>query len=247
MRERVFLAGATGAIGTMLIPLLRDAGFAVYGGTRRAERAAALEAQGVTPVVVDVFDAAALKEALVRIAPESVVHQLTDLPRGLDPAAMAEAVVRNARVRTEGTRHLMAAALAAGARRMVAQSIAWGYAAGPRPFTEDRPLDLAAEGLRRVSVSGVAALEQCVLGTPALTGTVLRYGQLYGPGTGTDAATGASPVHVEAAAWAALLALQRSEGGIFNIAEDNPELSSEKAQRLLGWRGDMRLKQGGAA
>jgi nucleoside-diphosphate-sugar epimerase len=244
MNERVFLAGATGAIGTVLVPLLIEAGYTVYGGTRDADRAAALEARGATPVVVDVFDAKALKAALVSIAPSGVIHQLTDLPRGLDPSRMAEAVVRNARIRTEGTQNLVDAALAAGATKIVAQSIAWGYAAGNKPYTEDMALDIDAEGMRRTSVGGVAALERCVLGTLGLKGTVLRYGQLYGQGTGADAATGASPLHVDAAAWAALLAYQRSEGGIFNVTENNPDVDSTKIRRALGWLPSMRLARG---
>ena len=236
MSEKVFLAGATGAVGAALIPLLVEAGYTVYGSTRRAERTAALQAQGVHPVVVDVFDAQALKAALVRIAPWAVVHQLTDLPKDLDPARMTEAAALNARVRTEGTRNLVAAAQAAGAKRLVAQSIAWAYAPGPKPFTEDRPLDVDAQGTRRVSVDGVVALEQAVLGAQGITGTVLRYGQLYGPGTSTAEPRGASPVHVEAAARAALLALRHTTGGVFNIAEDGAEASSELAKRVLGWR-----------
>ncbi len=191
MSEKVFLAGATGAVGAALIPLLVEAGYTVYGSTRRAERTVALQAQGVHPVVVDVFDAQALKAALVRIAPWAVVHQLTDLPKDLDPARMTEAAALNARVRTEGTRNLVAAAQAAGAKRLVAQSIAWAYAPGPKPFTEDRLLDVDAQGTRRVSVDGVVALEQAVLGAQGITGTVLRYGQLYGPGTSTT--TGCTP------------------------------------------------------
>jgi nucleoside-diphosphate-sugar epimerase len=241
MSEKVFVAGATGAVGTALVPLLIDAGYTVYGSTRRADRAAALQAQGVHPVVVDVFDADALKAALLRIAPWAVVHQLTDLPKDLDPARMAEAAALNARVRTEGTRNLVAAAQAAGAQRLVAQSIAWAYASGPKPFTEDQPLDVDAQGMRRVSVDGVVALEQAVLGTQGahgITATVLRYGQLYGPGTSTAEPRGAMPLHVAAAARAALLALQRSTGGVFNIAEDSAEVSSEKAKRAWGWTAD---------
>lgn len=238
MSEKVFVAGAAGAVGAALVPLLIEAGYAVYGSTRDARRADALRAQGVQPVVVDVFDAAALKAALAGIAPWAVIHQLTDLPKDLDPARMAEAGVRNARVRTEGTRNLVAAAQAAGVRRLVAQSIAWAYAPGPRPFTEAQPLDLHAEGARRVSVDGVVALEQSVLGAhgvQGITATVLRYGQLYGPGTSTGVATGPMPLHVADAARAALLALQRSSGGVFNIAEDSAEVSSDKAKRELGW------------
>jgi hypothetical protein len=167
MSEKVFVAGAAGAVGAALVPLLIEAGYAVYGSTRDARRADALRAQGVQPVVVDVFDAAALKAALAHIAPWAVIHQLTDLPKDLDPARMAEAGVRNARVRTEGTHNLVAAAQAAGVQRLVAQSIAWAYAPGPRPFTEAQPLDVHAEGARRVSVDGVVALEQSVLGAHA--------------------------------------------------------------------------------
>lgn len=240
MSEKVFLAGATGAVGVALIPMLIEAGYTVHGSTRRADRVGALEAMGVQPVVLDVFDAAALRDALVRIAPWGVIHQLTDLPKDLDPARMAEAAVLNARVRTEGTRNLVAAAQAAGAKRLVAQSIAWAYAPGPKPFTEAQPLDIEAEGARRISVGGVAALEQSVMGAQGMTATVLRYGQLYGPSTSTGTPKGPSPLHVEAAARAALLALQRSTGGIFNIAEDGNEVSSEKAKQSLGWRADAR-------
>ena len=242
MSEKIFVAGAAGAVGTALVPLLIEAGYAVYGGTRRADRASALEDRGVTPVVVDVFDAEALRAALVRIAPAAVIHQLTDLPQDLNPKLMAEAVPRNARVRTEGTRNLVAAALAAGSRRLVAQSIAWAYAPGTTPHTEEHPLELDAEGSRRVTVDGVAALEQGVLGTAGIVGTVLRYGLLYGPGTANAEAKGTSPVHVEAAAWAAVLALRYAQGGVFNIAERSPDVSSEKAKRDLGWHPSLRLR-----
>jgi nucleoside-diphosphate-sugar epimerase len=240
MTQKVFVAGASGAIGTALVPLLIAAGYQVYGSTRRAERAKKLEDAGVAPVVVDVFDAAALREALQGIAPQAVIHQLTDLPPGLDPARMAEAVIANARIREEGTRNLVAAALAAGSRRMIAQSIAWAYRPGTKPYDESCPLDLDAQGARGTSVRGVAALERQVLETASLSGTVLRYGQIYGPGTGVDAASGSSPLHVEAAAYAALLALQQGKAGVYNIAQDDAEVSSEKAKRELGWSPAMR-------
>ncbi|QNK66633.1 NAD-dependent epimerase/dehydratase family protein [Variovorax sp. PAMC26660] len=246
MSERIFVAGATGAVGSVLVALLVEAGYTVYGSTRRTDRARALEAKGAHAVVVDVFDAAALDAALKRIAPWGVIHQLTDLPKDLDPKLMAEAVVRNARLRIEGTRNLVAAAQAAGARRLVAQSIAWVYAPGPRPFTEEMPLDRDPESPRRLNADAVASLERSVLGAQGMTGTVLRYGQLYGPGTSTAGPKGASPVHVEAAAWAAVLALLHRSGGIFNIAEDNAEVSSEKAKRELGWNATWRLPQGAA-
>jgi len=230
MSERIFLAGATGAIGTALVPLLARAGYTVYGGTRRAERAAALEAAGATAVVVDVFDAAALSAALVRIGPAVVIHQLTDLPPGLDPARMGDAALRNARIRDEGTRNLAAAARAAGCARFVAQSIAWAYAPGTKPFTEDQPLDLDAEGNRRISVRGIAALEKWALDSFPLAAPV---------------PSGPSPVHVEAAAWAALLATRRASGGIFNVVEDKDDVSNEKARRVLGWTPELRLTDAG--
>lgn len=239
MNRKVFLAGATGAIGRTLAPLLVEAGYTVFGTTRRAERGAELEALGVVPVLVDVFDAQTLRYAVERIGPGSVIHQLTDLPAGLAPEKMAQAVAANARIRDEGTRNLIAAAVAAGAARFVAQSIGWAYREGAMPYHETQPLDTEAAGARRVTVDGVVSLERQVLEAP-LTGTVLRYGQLYGPGTGADEARGTSPVHVEAAAYAALLALERSPGGIFNVAEDTGVLSTRKARCELGWSPAMR-------
>ncbi|MCL6307651.1 NAD(P)-dependent oxidoreductase [Pseudomonas syringae] len=235
MSRKVFVAGASGVIGRALLKLLVAAGYSVYGATRRTEKVKDIEVTGATAVVVDVYDAERLNEELVRIQPWAVIHQLTDLPRGLSPELMAKAVENNARIRTEGTRNLVAAARAAGATRLIAQSIAWAYRPGDTPYLETCPLDVEAHGSRGISVGGVAALEQQVLSEPALNGTVLRYGQLYGPGTGTDEPTGTSPVHVEAAARAALLALQTEQSGIFNITQDSPTVSNEKAKRILGW------------
>ena len=235
MATRVFVAGAAGVVGRQLVPLLVEAGYETFGTTRSPERRAQIETLGAAPVVVDVFDAAALRREVARVAPEVIVHQLTDLPPGLDPARMAAALPRNARIRTEGTRNLVAAALAAGTKRLIAQSIAWVYAPGPEPHREDDPLEVDAAGDRGVTVRGVVALEQATLGSPPLVGTVLRYGQLHGPGTGRDAPAGNAPLHVVAAARAALLALQRRQGGIFNFAESDAYISSDKARRELGW------------
>ncbi|KPW40740.1 dTDP-glucose 4,6-dehydratase [Pseudomonas amygdali pv. mellea] len=235
MSRKVFVAGASGVIGRALLKLLVAADYSVYGATRRAEKVKDIEATGATAVVVDVYDAERLNEELVRIQPWAVIHQLTDLPRGLSPELMAKAVENNARIRTEGTRNLVAAARAAGATRLIAQSIAWAYRPGDTPYLETCPLDVEAQGSRGISVGGVAALEKQVLSEPALNGTVLRYGQLYGPDTGTDEPTGTSPVHVQAAARAALLALQTEQSGVFNITQDSPTVSNEKAKRVLGW------------
>lgn len=246
MKETIWLAGASGAVGRALVPLLIDAGYTVFGGTRRADRAQALEAAGVKPVIVDVFDADALRVALVRAAPTTVIHQLTDLPYALDPAKMAQATAANARIREEGTRNLVAAALAAGSKRLIAQSIAWAYrhdSPGNKPYDETSPLDVDAEGGRGTSVRGVASLERQTLATPGLAGTALRYGQIWGPHTGMETPGGSSPVHVEAAAFAALFALQRGATGIYNIADDGGEASNLKARRELGWLPELRLSQ----
>lgn len=243
MATKIFLAGASGAIGRRLVPLLRDAGYQVFGTTRLAAKAADLESAGVTPVVIDVFDAAALLKAMSAARPAVVIHQLTDLPPRLDPSRMAEAAARNARIRDEGTRNLVAAALAAGAHRLIAQSIAWVYAPGPEPHGENDPLDLEVKTISKVSLDGVASLERQTLNSPPLEGLVLRYGALYGPGTGTDAAQGGRPpLHVDAAASAALLAVEKGHAGIYNIAEPSAYMTTDKAQRELGWDSGFRLK-----
>lgn len=239
---KVFLAGATGAIGRRLVPLLVGAGCEVHGSSRSPDKAGLLMKLGARPCIVDVFDRAALHEVLQQVRPDVVVHQLTDLPPKLDPAQMADAIGRNARVRREGTANLVAAALAAGCRRMVAQSIAWAYAEGPLPHRESDPLDLGAQGNRAITVGGVAALESAVLGTPGLVGTVLRYGNLYGPGTGADEPAGAAPLHVDAAAAAALLAVQQNAQGVFNVCEPNATVSAAKVIEQLGWSADFRCE-----
>jgi nucleoside-diphosphate-sugar epimerase len=235
MGTRVWLAGATGAVGQRLIPLLLQGGSTVFGTTRSSARAEALRSRGIEPVVVDVFDGPALTRAMVAAGPVVVVHQLTDLALIHDPSRIEEALARNARLRTEGTQNLLAAAVEAGARRVIAQSIAWVYAPGREPHVEDDPLDLGATGPPALTVRGVAALEHAVLTAPTLEGLVLRYGWLYGPGTGSTVAAGVPPLHVDAAAQAAALAVERGAPGIYNVAEPSPSVSVEKARRELGW------------
>ena len=235
---RILLAGATGVIGRPLLTLLARAGHTVTGTTRSAARAPILSAAGATPAVVDVFDAAALREVARAARPEVVIHQLTDLPEEPDPGKIAASLAANARVRVEGTPNLIAAAKAAGARRMIAQSIAFTYAPGPEPRAETDPLLPATSS---VSAKGVHALEDAVTGTPGLDGIVLRYGRLYGPGTWTPVAQGRGPLHVDAAAHAALLALTRGSPGIYNIAEDDGALTISKAREQLGFDPSFRL------
>ena len=243
MYRKIFLAGATGAIGSRLMPLLLDAGYEVFGTTRSKTKAAALQALGVIPVVVDVFDAPALSRAIAAIRPEIVIHQLTDLPAALEASGMAEGVARTTRIRIEGTRNLVTAALESGARRLIAQSLAcWVYADGPQPYSENDPLDLRGDGPYAIVVEGVVALERLTTGSPPLEGVVLRYGQIYGPGTGFDEVNGWAPLHVDAAAHAALLAIEGAKPGIFNIAEDTGYVSIAKARREFGWDPGFRLR-----
>jgi nucleoside-diphosphate-sugar epimerase len=243
MGTRIFLAGATGAIGKRLIPLLLRDGAVVFGTTRSTARAEELRSTGIEPSVVDVFDAPALTRAMLEVKPDVVVHQLTDLALIHDPSRLEEALTRNARLRTEGTQNLVAAAAEAGARRLIAQSIAWTYAPGPEPHAEEDPLNVSATGMTAITVQGVVALEQAVLHTPKLEGIVLRYGWLYGPGTGTTVAAGAPPLHVDAAASAAALAIDRGSPGIYNIADPSPLISVAKARRELGWDPDFRVQE----
>jgi nucleoside-diphosphate-sugar epimerase len=241
MSYRIFLAGASGVIGRRLTPLLRSAGHYVFGTTRSQANADLLRSLGADPVVVDVFDASALSRAVARARPDVVIHQLTDLPKDLNPREMAAAIVRTARIRSEGTRNLVTAAIAAGARRLVAQSIAWAYAPGAEPHAETDPLDTGAEGESGVNVQGLIALEYLTLKSPPLEGIVLRYGQLYGPGTISDQPSNSTPVHVDAAAYAALLATDHGRPGIYNIAQSNRSVTVGKARAELGWTSDFRL------
>ncbi|MFD1931953.1 MULTISPECIES: NAD-dependent epimerase/dehydratase family protein [Nonomuraea] len=225
---RVLLAGANGAIGRLLVPMLLEAGHEVVGTSRSDAGLAAITAAGADAVRLDVFDRESTLRALAAARPEAVIHQLTALgERRFD---------ENARIRREGTRNLVDGALKAGVGRIVAQSISWVYAAGDKPATEDEPLDLAREGLVGPAMaleSAAAEIERHV---------VLRYGLLYGPGTwyfpGEWAAdqlregqlkAGAavsSFVHVADAARAALLALEWPDG-VVNVVDDEPAPARE--------------------
>jgi nucleoside-diphosphate-sugar epimerase len=233
---RIFLAGATGAIGRVLTPLLVADGHSVFGTTRSASKADLVRNAGATPVIVDVFNAAGLSEAMREAQPEVVIHQLTDLPQVVDPATMPAVLEANARLRIDGTRNLVTAAKAVGAKRIIAQSIAFVYAPGEGPRVETDPFAAQADGSYSTSIRGVIALEEQVLGTPGITGVVLRYGRLCGPGTWNQSgpsSTGA--VHVAAAAQAARLAVTRGAPGIYNIADDDGAFSIERARRELGF------------
>jgi nucleoside-diphosphate-sugar epimerase len=239
---RVFLAGASGAIGRPLVPLLVAAGHEVTGTTRSEQRAEAIGAAGATPAVVDALDADAVRQAVERAAPEVVVHELTALPGRYDPRR-ADIYEATNRLRDEGTRNLLAAARAAGARRFVCQSIAFAYAPGPQPevLAEDAPLALGAPPPFGEGVRVTSEMEQAVIGAEGLEGLVLRYGWFYGPGTyyaedGSIAAevrkrrfpvigSGAglwSFIHVDDAASATVAAVERGAPGTYNVVDDEP-------------------------
>lgn len=185
---RVFVGGASGVLGVRLLPLLVSAGHEVAGMTRSPAKTDMLRNLGVQPVLCDVFDAHALRDAVVSFHPDAVIHELTDLPDDLtDLPAM---VAANARIRREGTRNLLAAATAAGASRFVAQSIAWQLPREPGSAVDD--------------------LEQAVL---AAGGVVLRYGQFYGPGTyHQDAKPDPPRIHIDEAARLTVQALDAPTG-----------------------------------
>jgi nucleoside-diphosphate-sugar epimerase len=192
---RIFLAGASGVIGRKLTPMLVEAGHEVAGTTRSAEKADLLRGLGCGPLVIDVYDAEELRAAVVDFAPDLVMHQLTDLPD--DASQIPDRAQANARIRDEGTANLIAAAHAAGAERFLAQSTAWTPAAGNESRENLEAQVLAYEGV----------------------GVVLRYGQLYGPGTYYEAGLPDPPrIEIGAAACATVTALS-AESGIVEIVD----------------------------
>jgi nucleoside-diphosphate-sugar epimerase len=243
---RVFLAGASGAIGRPLVQKLIAAGHEVTGMTRSDEKAEDVRAAGARAAVVDVFDADALRAAMREAAPEVVVHQLTALPDRMD-FRKKDLYTPTNRLRTEGTRNLLDAARAAGARRFISQSIAFAYRNdGSRVKSEDDPLLDSAPGPFEGGVTALREMEEMVLGADGIDGLVLRYGFFYGAGThyGNDGSivadvrrrrlpivgrgTGVfSFIHVDDAADATLAAIERGTPGIYNVTDDEPAAMSE--------------------
>jgi nucleoside-diphosphate-sugar epimerase len=237
---RVLVAGATGVVGHPLVGALRARGHEVSALVREESRARAPEADAV--VVADALDREGLLAAVSAARPEVVVHQMTALR--LLPDDPVEAFALTARLRTEGTANLVAAARASGARRLVAQSVAFAAApAGDPVLDEDAPLYVdAPDAGWAATVRAVAELERQVLGGgPDLAGVVLRYGTLYGPGTayariggtGQRVLTGKLPlpgdgsgitsfVHVVDAVGAAVAAVESEATGVFHVTDDDP-------------------------
>ena len=237
----IFLAGATGAVGRSLIPLLRDHGHTVTGTTRSPQKAAALRALGAEPVVLDGLDRAAVLDAVAAARPDAIVSQMTALTGLSDPRKFERAFALTNRLRTEGTEHLLAAARATGVERVIVQSYAgWPYARTGGPVkTEDDPLDPDPPKQMRTTLDAIRRQEALV--TEA-GGVALRYGGFYGPGTGLapggeqweavqarkfplvgDGGGVWSFVHIEDAAAATLAALEHwTPGEIYNVVDDEP-------------------------
>jgi nucleoside-diphosphate-sugar epimerase len=233
---RIFLAGASGVIGRPLTAMLVAAGHEVTGTTRSADTAETITAAGARAVVVDVFDAADLHVAVAASRPQVVIHQVTNLALKPGEELSDEQLARNAEVREVGTSNLIEAAVAAGAQRVIAQSIAWLYLPGPEPHTETESIVPADPRAIDRTRRGVIELERQVTTDPRLEGVVLRYGRLYGPGTWAAMPPEPPTVHVDAAARAAGLAVDGGEPGIYFIVDDGGPVSNAKARRLLGWR-----------
>jgi nucleoside-diphosphate-sugar epimerase len=237
----VFVAGATGLIGSAVVRLLREAGHETCALVRSEQVAERLRGDGVGVTVCDLFDAELLRGALAVAEPDVVMHQLTALPDRIDPRRAAAQFAANDRMRIEGTRVLIEAAAATGASRVVAQSVAFAYAPdGDWVKDEDAPLYLDSPSPWGSTVGAVAELERQVLEARGMDGVVLRYGHLYGPGTwygeggqiaddvgrGQVALIGEgegmySFTHVDDAAAAAIGALD-APPGIYNVVDDEP-------------------------
>lgn len=235
--QRVFVAGASGAVGRRLIPLLLAAGHEVTGTTRSPEVAERLGSLGVQPVVLDARDEAAMTAAVVAARPDAVIHQLTDLAGSTADDFANELLASTARLRTEATPILVGAAVRAGATRFIAQSSAMLYASGSEPHFEDDPF-VASE--TSIVLPGIVELERAVTKGPGIEGVLLRYGLLYGPGTPTDGPAGPVTVHIDAAAWAAALTVEDGPPGVYNIVDDGP-VANSKARELLGWSPEFRI------
>jgi nucleoside-diphosphate-sugar epimerase len=240
---RVFVAGATGAIGKQLVPRLVGAGHEVHGMTRSESKQAMLYELGAVPVVADALDPDQVAEAVARARPDVIVHQLTAIG-AIDMRHFDRDFALTNRLRTEGTDHLLSAGQAMGVRRFVAQGVA-GYGAyartgGPMKSEED-PLDPTPAREMRQTLVAIRHLEEAVLGAEWTEGIVLRYGVFYGPGT--SLAPGAeqfelvrrrrfplvgdgggvwSFIHVADAAAATVAAVERGTRGVYNVVDDDP-------------------------
>jgi nucleoside-diphosphate-sugar epimerase len=238
---KILIAGGTGAIGRPLVAELQAKGHSIVALTRSAEKAQALLEQGIEPAIADVFDADAVKAAVLSARPEIVIEQLTALPKTYTSESMRAAAPFNRRIRLEGGANVLAAAQAAGVRRYLRQSIAFWAGPGPGLADEDTPLALDASPAVAADIRVVAEIERRLLEAQDIEGIVLRYGFFYGPGTwfhsDGDVAEQVrkrqfpiigngdgvwSWLHVEDAAIATARAAEHGNPGIYLITDDQP-------------------------
>jgi nucleoside-diphosphate-sugar epimerase len=239
---RVFVAGATGAIGRQLVPRLVAAGHEVHGMTRSESKQATLSELGAVPVVADALDPDQVAEAVGGVTPDVIVHELTAIG-AFDPRHFDRGFAPTNRLRTEGTDHLLSAGQAVGVRRFVAQSNgAFAYArTGGAVKGEEDPLDATPAREQRETVAAICHLEQAVLSADWTEGIVLRYGAFYGPGTMMAPGEGMfemirerkmplvgdgggvwSFVHIADAAEATVAAVEHGSRGVYNVVDDEP-------------------------
>jgi nucleoside-diphosphate-sugar epimerase len=261
---RVFVAGATGAIGKQLVPRLVAAGHEVHGMTRSESRRALLEQLGAVPVVADALDPDQLAEAVGMARPEVIVHQMTAIG-SVNPRHFDRDFALTNRLRTEGTDHLLSAGQAVGVQRFVAQSYgAWPYVRTGGPVkSEEDSLDPAPAREMRETLAAIRHLEQAVVGARWTEGVVLRYGAFYGPGT--SMAPGGeqfelvrrrkypvighgggvwSFIHIADAADATVAAIAHASRGVYNVVDDDPAAVAEwlpALARELGAKNPMRV------
>jgi nucleoside-diphosphate-sugar epimerase len=249
MAMKVFVAGATGAIGRHLVPQLVERGHEVTGMTRSESKQQLVRELGGRPVVADALDPESVAEAVARAEPEVIVHQLTAIPRPRNPRRLAREFAETNRLRAEGTDHLLAAGRAVGVRRFVAQSNVAIYArvGGPVKVEEDA-IDSSPPKQVRPNAEALLHLERTVTGATWTEGVVLRYGAFYGPGTGISLGpedmmvrlirkrrlpligTGGavwSFIHIADAAAATVNAIEGHGRGIYNIVDDEPATAAE--------------------
>ena len=247
---KVFVAGATGALGSQLVPRLVAAGHEVVGMTRSQAKAGIVEQMGATPAIADGLDAEAVGRAVGEAEPEVIVHELTALSGSLDLRKFEQSFALTNRLRTEGTDHLLAAARAVGAKRFIAQSYAaWTYERTGGPIkTEDDPLDPDPVPATRTTLDAIRYLEAAVTGAEWVEGLVLRYGGFYGPGTSMslnpdgehvemirkrkfplvgDSSGIWSLIQIEDAASATVAAVEGGAPGIYNVVDDQPAAAAD--------------------
>ncbi|HEY0163077.1 MAG TPA: NAD(P)-dependent oxidoreductase [Edaphobacter sp.] len=245
---KIFLAGASGAIGQTLIPLLVEQQHEVFGVFRNPAHSDLVQSLGATPVLLDALDAQAVNDCIAEIRPQVVLHQLTAIPARLDLRHFEREFEITNRLRTEGTRNLATAAVHAGVERFIAQShTGWTYARrGIMLKTEEDDLDPTPPPQMKTTLDAIQTLEHTVVREQGFTGIVLRYGPFYGRlssisfegalaeelrsrklpiiGQGTGVW---SFIHLHDAATATLAAITRGQRGLYNIVDDDPSPAIE--------------------